>query len=422
MKKTPIIHCSYDELIPLDELKPHPRNPNTHPTSQIRLLAKVITDTGWRAPITVSNRSGFVTRGHGRLLAAQHAGWETAPVDRQDYNSVEEELADLLADNKLAELSELSSEAVSSILQEIDNPNLAGYQQKEVDLLLRSVEVAAHVRKPKEVALPKSKPEKLQEKYATQHGQLWTSPEGHVLYIGDACDESTWNNLGLLGQTNLQADMIFTDPPYGVSYEGGSGLTIENDDLDESGLERLLSESLGYSFQSLKEGGSIYCCCPGGDLHHLFISALRQHNALRQTIIWAKDQFVLGRQDYHWRHEPILYGWKPGAAHYYAPGDRTQDTVWEINTIEQDTIWKFPRPKRSEEHPTMKPVELVARAIANSTRVGEIILDPFSGSGSTALAAAQLSRKSISIELDPCYAAVIIERLASIGIHLHIVE
>lgn len=416
----PPIHCAYDEQVALAFIKPHPRNPNDHPASQIRLLAKVITDTGWRAPITVSKRSGCVTRGHGRLLAAQHAGFDHAPVDYQDYASDAEELADLIADNKLAELSTLSADAVSSILQELDDPNLAGYQQNEVDLLLRSVDVSAHQRKAKEVALPASKPAKLQKEHGTELGQQWISKDGkHRLLIGDATDETPY--LEFITD-DYMADMVFTDPPYGVSYEGGTGLTIDNDDLDEASLERLLSQAFDNTFRILKDGGSVYCCAPGGDLHRLFIDQLHKRGALRQTIIWAKDQFVLGRQDYHWRHEPILYGWKPGAAHFYAPGDRSQDTVWEIDQLEQDTIWRYPRPKRSAEHPTMKPVELCARAIANSTRVGELVFDPFAGSGSTAVAAAQLERRSCSIELDPAYAAVIISRLASVGVTLTLVE
>lgn len=410
----PEVHCAHDEMCPIGRLKPHPRNPNEHPASQVRLLAKVITDTGWRAPITVSNRSQFVTRGHGRLLAAKHAGWKTVPIDYQDYASDAEELADLIADNKLAELSTLSADAVSSILQELDDPNLAGYQQNEVDLLLRSVDVAAHQRRAKEVPLPKSKPAKLQAKYGTMLGQRWEG-DGHVLHIADATESAAYDGLPIV-------DAVFTDPPYGVSYEGGTGLTIENDDLDEASLERLLTQAFDNTFASLRNGGAVYCCAPGGDLHRLFIDQLHSRGALRQTIIWVKDQFVLGRQDYHWKHEPILYGWKPGAAHFYAPGDRSQDTVWEIDQLEQDTVWRYPRPKRSAEHPTMKPVELVARAIANSTRVGEIVLDPFAGSGSTAVAAAQLERRSCSIELDPAYAAVIIERLAAVGVSLALVE
>ncbi|HEX6956301.1 MAG TPA: site-specific DNA-methyltransferase [Agromyces sp.] len=420
------VHCAYDELRPVAKLKPHPRNPNTHPPSQVRLLAKVISETGWRAPITVSLRSGYITRGHGRLLAAQQLGLDEVPVDLQEYPDDAAELADLVADNKLAELSEMDRDVVASILREAERPELAGYSPDAVDQLLAQVDVAAHKREAKEVALPKSKPEKLKEKHGTSAGQLWATPDRrHVLAIGSATDEAVWTQLQALlklAPDHGPIDAVFTDPPYGVAYEGGTGMTIENDDLDEDALAALLDESFTHAFATLKPGGSVYVCCPGGDLHHLFIAAMRERDALRQTIIWVKDAFVLGRQDYHWRHEPILYGWKPGNRHYFAPGDRTQDTVWEIDALEQDTVWRFPRPKRSAEHPTMKPIELVAKAITNSTRPGERVLDFFAGSGSTAIAAAQLDRSSVSIELDPLYAAVIIERLAGLGVQLAPVE
>lgn len=420
---TPSVHCAYDELRALADLKPHPRNPNTHPPSQVRLLAKVIAETGWRAPITVSLRSGFITRGHGRLMAAQQLGLDEVPVDLQDYPDDAAELADLVADNKLAELSAMDEDVVAGILREAEHPELAGYSPDAVDKLLASVDVAAHKRTAKEIDLPRSKPEKLQTKHGTSLGQLWANPDrSHVLAIGSATDEAVWLQLAALIGTDVHADAIFTDPPYGVAYEGGTGMTIDNDDLDEQALAALLDESFGLASQALRIGGAWYTCCPGGDLHRLFIDAMATRGMLRQTIIWVKDAFVLGRQDYHWRHEPILYGWKPGARHYFAPGDRTQDTVWEIDALEQDTVWRFPRPKRSSEHPTMKPIELVAKAIANSTRPGERVLDPFAGSGSTALAAAQLDRSSTSIELDPLYAAVIVERLAGLGIQLTPVE
>jgi DNA modification methylase len=162
---------------------------------------------------------------------------------------------------------------------------------------------------------------------------------------------------------------------------------------------------------ALRPGGVVYVCHAdsGGHIFRAEFLAAGWH--LAQCIVWAKDSFVLGRQDYHWRHEPILYGWKQGAAHYWI-GDRDQDTVWEI-----------PRPKRSAEHPTMKPVELVSRALHNSGRRGEVVLDPFLGSGTTLVAAEQLDRVCYGMEIDPRYCDVTVKRWEQLtGKHAELVQ
>ena len=228
-----------------------------------------------------------------------------------------------------------------------------------------------------------------------------------------ACGDSTVarNIEAALG--GRDADCVWTDPPYGVAIVGGShalsleerlargGLTIQNDALDPAELRELLAKALGSSATACKPGACWYVAAPPGPLHLEFATVLRDLGIWRQTLVWVKDQFVFGRSDYHYRHEPIFYGWTPGAAHQ-APPDRTQDTAWEV-----------PRPKRSEDHPTMKPVDLVVRALENSTDPRGLVLDPFAGSGTTLIAAHRTGRVAALVEIDPVYCDVILARFAA---------
>jgi site-specific DNA-methyltransferase (adenine-specific) len=202
---------------------------------------------------------------------------------------------------------------------------------------------------------------------------------------------------------------MWTDPPYGVAYQTKlsteeavarhrrtDGLEVANDQPED--IPALLTAAFGHA--PLRAGGAFYVASPSsGDVLPVFYAALAGAGmAVRQQLLWIKDVFVMGRHDYHYRHEPILYGWKEGGAHFFG-GGRAQDTVWEI-----------PRPRRSETHPTMKPVELVARALSNSSRPGDLVYEPFAGSGTTIIAAEQTRRRCVALEIDPRYAQVAIER------------
>lgn len=199
-------------------------------------------------------------------------------------------------------------------------------------------------------------------------------------------------------------DMVFTDPPYGIAYEGSrneqsrevrnarrSGEDIvPNDDLRGAPLQELLGDAFGKALNLCRPGAAWYVC--SSSIAQLdFLTVLERFGVYRQEIVWVKDSFVFGRSDYHWRHETIFYGWKEGAAHYFN-GGRTIDTVWEV-----------PRPKSSPEHPTMKPLGLVTRALENSTQHGDLVLDPFMGSGTTLRAAKDMGRRAIGIEIDEQY-------------------
>src|SRR5574344_1816192 len=194
------------------------------------------------------------------------------------------------------------------------------------------------------------------------------------------------------------ADMIFTDPPYNVDYEGSTGMKIQNDKQNDTDFKDFLFKSFKNMAEVTKPGGSIYCFhadTEGLNFRSAFIEAGFK---LAECLVWVKNSLVLGRQDYHWRHEPILYGWKEGGSHYFIE-DRTQDPVWEYN-----------KPKANDLHPTMKPLELVGRAIKNSSRKDDVVLDLFGGSGSTLIAAEQIQRSAYLMEIDERYVDVIVKR------------
>lgn len=276
----------------------------------------------------------------------------------------------------------------------------------------------------------------------TQPGDRWILGD-HILLCGDSTRQSDAEYL--LGEE--LADMCFTDPPYNVAYEGGTAdkLTIKNDSMSDSQFNEFLRDVYDVIYNSLRPGAPVYVC-HADSYGHLFRSNFVQSGLLlKEVIVWVKNALVLGRQDYQWRHEPILYGWKPGDKHSWY-GGRKQTTVIQENipleilkdgeeyiltfTSEQgdivvrvpdfevegcgddelDTVWRFNKPLRNGEHPTMKPIELCARGIRNSSKTGDIVLEPFGGSGSTLIASEQLGRRCYCIELDPKYCDVIVNR------------
>jgi DNA modification methylase len=229
----------------------------------------------------------------------------------------------------------------------------------------------------------------------------------HTLVCGDSTDAGAWDLL--LG--GRQVGMVWTDPPYGIAYQANEskeslkarnrrtdGLVIENDSRTADELQDFLRGALALAWANTRDGGAWYVASPPGVTFYEFATILKELEVWRHTLVWAKDQFVFGRSDYHYQHEAIFYGWKEGAAHTWN-GDRKQMTLLE-----------FDRPKRSADHPTMKPVELVEYCIGNSSNPDDLIADPFGGSGTTLLAAERLGRASALIELDPRYCDVIVRR------------
>lgn len=390
------IYCAHDEIAQVDSLVENPRNPNKHPQKQLEMLAKIIKNQGWRNPITVSNRSGFIIKGHGRLQAAKLAGLSVVPVDRQDYENEAAEWADMVADNRLAELAELDDALLKDVLQELEthelDMELAGFDDKSFAELMGRISTGGA----KEDDFDAEGEAASIVDPITQPGDLWQLGK-HRLICGDS---THIEDLEMLAGGNL-VDMLWTDPPYGVAYVGGTKdhLTIKNDNLDKDELLGFLALAFLCANKIMKPGAPFYIAHPAGPLSVQFGQAVLAVSwNYHETLVWLKDSLVLGHSDYHYKHEPIIYGWKPGAGRpWYS--DRKQTSVLEIE-----------RPKRSKEHPTMKPIALVANHMQNSSKGSDIVLDIFGGSGTTLIAAEQLGRNAYLCELDPIYCDVIIKR------------
>lgn len=363
----------------ITELKEYENNPRNNETA-IDAVANSISEFGFKVPIIITKDNVIVT-GHTRLKASIKLNLLEVPCIVADDLTEEQIKAFRLADNKTAEIAGWDFSKLEEELSTIEmDMSQFGFEELEDEV-------------PDNATDDDFDPDsEIPDVPVSQKGDLYVLGNHRVL-----CGDSTIKeNVDVLVNKKL-VDMIFTDPPYNVDYEGTAG-KIQNDKMEDSAFYKFLFSAFTNMFENTKKGGAIYVC-------HADTEGLNFRNAyknagfkLAECLIWVKNALVLGRQDYHWRHEPILYGWKEGAAHYFVD-DRTQDTVWEYN-----------KPRRNEEHPTMKPLELVGKAIANSSKVGEVVLDLFSGSGSTLIAADQLKRTAYLMELDEKFVDVIIKR------------
>lgn len=391
------IFCAYDEVCDLTKLIPNPRNPNRHNDKQIALLAKIIRHQGWRNPIVTSNRSGFIVKGHGRLQAAQLLGVEMVPVDRQDYATEAEEHADMIADNRIAELAENDSQTLKDLLQELDSGeidmDLTGFDEMELERLLTQF----HQGNDAEPQIDKAA--ELQKKWQTGFGQLWQLGD-HKILCGDATKAQDVNKL--LGPEI--ANLMVTDPPYGVEYDpewrnestiDGRGVIgaravgiVHNDDnCDWTPAWQLFPGNVAYVWHAGVRAAEVQA------------SLECTKFKIRSQIIWAKNNFVISRGDYHWQHEPCWYAVREGKTGDFA-GDRSQTTLWEID-----------KPQKSETgHSTQKPLECMEKPIKNNSQPGDLVYDPFVGSGTTIIACENLKRKCRAIEISPAYVAVSIQR------------
>lgn len=389
-----------DLAIAIDNIRPHPENVRQ---GDVGAITESLKQHGQYRPIVVQKSTGHILAGNHTYKAAKALKWKEIAATFVDCDD-EQATRILLMDNRANDLASYDDGALAEMLKQLmdTEQQLAGTGFDPDDLQqllddLGATELPTVMGDPDDV--PESAPAK------TVPGDVWLLGP-HRLMCGDSTSPTDLDRL----MAGKKADMVWTDPPYGVAIVGGNrglspeerkakgGKEIQNDSLTHSELTQFLRDSLGNACEQTKLGGVWYVAAPPGNLFQCFSIPLTDLGIWKHTLVWVKDSLVMGRADYHYRHEAIFYGWKPGAAHREPP-DRKQDTVWEI-----------PRPKRNAEHPTMKPVELIERAINNSSGYGELILDPFGGSGSTLIAAHQTNRIAYLMELDPHYCDVICAR------------
>jgi DNA modification methylase len=376
---------------PLNELTTYHRNPRR---GNVPAIAASLQTIGQYRPIVVNlgrltGRPLEVLAGNHTLLAARHLGWDTitgATVDVDDETAARI----VAADNRTADLGDYDLAQLLELLADL--PDLTGTGYTDDDLAKLTADLAPD---PAPIADPDAVPEVPAEPRSVL-GDVWVLGP-HRVVCGDSTDAGVHDAL----MEGERAACIWTDPPYGVSYVGGTkdALTIQNDALDVPKLTDFLRAALSAALASTKPGAVWYVASPTRQPMAAFALTLAELEVWHSTIVWVKDSLVLGRGDYHSRHEVLFYGWTPGAARLHPVEDRTQDDVWEI-----------PGPKVNADHPTMKPVALVERVLANSTSRGDTVLDPFGGSGSTLIACHQTGRVARLIELDPRYVDVICRR------------
>lgn len=376
---------------PLDRLVPHARNARTHSEDQVAQIAGSIAEFGFVNPVLVGD-DGVIVAGHGRVLAARKLGLSGVPVIVLAHLTPTQRRALMIADNRIAENAGWDEAMLASELAALKDEDvdlgLLGFDESDIDRLLAEAndESADLDEAPEPPAEPISRP-----------GDLWICGEHRVL-CGDATVLADVEKV-LGGEL---ADMAFTDPPYNVNYANsakdkrkGKNRPILNDALGED-FGAMLYDACVNILMLTK--GAVYICMSSSELDRLQ-KAFREAGGKWSTfVIWAKNTFTLGRADYQRQYEPILYGWKDGTDHYWC-GARDQGDVWFID-----------KPSKNDLHPTMKPVGLVERAIRNSSKSRDIVLDLFGGSGTTLIAAERSGRRGRLVELDPKYVDVIVQR------------
>ena len=378
---------------PIEALIPYARNSRTHSGAQVAQIAASIREFGWTNPVLVDGSNGIIA-GHGRVLAARKLGFEQVPVIELAHLTESQKRAYVLADNKLAENAGWDDELLRIELEALQaagfDLSLTGFADDELAALM--AELAGNEGLTDDDAVPE-----VTDDPVSQPGDVWLLGD-HRLLCGDATDPVA---LETLMGSDL-ADMAFTDPPYNVNYANtakdklrGTHRPILNDNLGE-GFAGFLSAACANLLTYSK--GAVYIAMSSSELDTLQLAFRGAGGKWSTFIIWAKNTFTLGRADYQRQYEPILYGWRDGVDHFWC-GDRDQGDVWFIN-----------KPVKNDLHPTMKPVELVERAIRNSSKTRDIVLDLFGGSGTTLIAAEKTQRRARLVELDPKYVDVIVKR------------
>ena len=361
----------------IKDIIPYEKNAKKHDKTQIANVAESIKRFGFAQPLVV-DKDNVLIIGHCRLLAAKQLKLREVPVVRMD-DLTEEQVKQLrLLDNKLNE-SDWDIELLQAEVGELD------FDGFDLDWGFKELEDSSVI----EDEAPEPD---LVNPPISQQGDIWILGNHRLM-----CGDSTSDDVAKLME-DQKADLLVTDPPYNVDYEGGTGMKIQNDSMSDTAFRKFLTDAFENAVSAMKAGASFYIFHADSEGYNFRGACKDVGLQVRQCLIWLKNSIVMGRQDYQWKHEPCLYGWKDGAGHNWQ-ADRKQSTILE-----------FDRPSKSDLHPTMKPVNLIAYLIRNSSKQEDIILDLFGGSGSTLMACEQLNRTCYMMEYDPRYADVIVKR------------
>lgn len=429
---------------PITDLQPYAGNARVHTPAQIEMIAESIRTYGFNAPIIV-DESGLIIAGHGRVLAARSLGMERVPCVEARHLTPDQVRAYRIVDNQSISTewdTELLMNELHALAESMKiSPRDLGFSDEEIAGFVRAVEKAVE----QESEQPQED-EFTEDDAATtgrvQFGDVWALGE-HRLMCGDSTDADDVARL-VDGAT---VDLCVTDPPYNVDYgrkkdwlnfmkgeERAGGRPFENDSVKAEVFGRFLHASFANVGGVMKPGGAFYCFYSDFQTD-AFRAAIRGNGfKIAQTLVWIKSCFVMGRSDYQWQHEMILYGWKAGGGHYFAPGKFSESSViddakprdfrklsksqlqreaeqmyFNLNSRPSSAV-RYAKPMVNDDHPTMKPVTLCGRFIANSSRRGERVLDPFCGSGSTLIACDQIGRIGYTMDIDPKYAETTIGR------------
>ena len=378
------------EQIGIATLIPFAKNSRTHSDAQVAQIAASIREFGFTNPVLIDEANGIIA-GHGRVMAARKLKLTEVPCIRLAHLSDAQKRAYVIADNKLA-LNAGWDEAMLKLeladLKALDfDLDLTGFDTDEIDALLAEKGTEG-LTDPDETPEPPVEP-------VTRLGDVWVCGQ-HRVMCGSSLEMTAIERLC----GDQRVDMLLTDPPYNVAYTGKTkdALTIQNDSMGDEAFRTFLRDAFVTADAVLKPGAVFYVWHADSEGYNFRGACKDAGWKVRQCLIWQKSSMVMGRQDYHWQHEPCLYGWKDGAGHLWA-SDR-----------KQTTLLKFDRPSRSEDHPTMKPVALFEYQLLNNTKGGDIVLDSFGGSGTTLIAAEKNGRIARIMELDPKYVDVIVKR------------
>ncbi|MBR0455067.1 MAG: site-specific DNA-methyltransferase [Firmicutes bacterium] len=377
------------KLVPIDRLVPYINNARTHSPEQINKLRSSLREFGFINPVIIDRNYGVIA-GHGRILAAKEEGITEVPCVFADYLTEAQKKAYIIADNRMAMDAgwdeELLRVEIEALQAEAFDVSLTGFDPNEIDDLFKEnlkdglhdddFDIEAELKKPT----------------FTKAGDVWTLGR-HRLVCGDSTKKETYDIL----MDSKKANLVLTDPPYNVNYEGTAG-KIKNDHMANDAFYQFLLDAFTNMEAVMADDASIY-------VFHADTEGLNFRRAfadagfyLSGCCIWKKNSLVLGRSPYQWIHEPVLFGWKKSGKHAWYAGRK------------ETTVWEYDKPKKNADHPTMKPIALLAYPIMNSSMTNALVLDPFGGSGSTLIACEQSERTCYTVELDEKYCDVIVKR------------